>query len=331
MYFREESLLELYPFEVINIYRGRGNLYAVTSEGKVCMTAYAGTEAKAAFLAKLLRAVYMDGLRTEQVLATKEGHYVVESDDGMRYLLRTGAEGQECDIKSAQEVQRAIEVLADLHASMSRYTQEFCELGVVERRKGIQDYAKHTREMRTIKNYVQGRKKKTEFEREYMKMYAETYAQALDVVSQLEQVTIGEEQIELCHGDYTQHNILRQGTEVLVAGFDNLGCDYRIGDLVRFSRKVLEKNHWDKELGMLMLDTYHERANLSGAERQQVYLRLAYPEKFWKIANHFYSSNKAWGVGRYMEKLEKVKADEENRRRFLESVKEYWLFKGFHV
>ena len=58
-------------------------------------------------------------------------------------------------------------------------------------------------------------------------------------------------------------------------------------------------------------------------EREYLCLRLAYPEKFWKIANHYYNANKAWGFGRYLEKLEKIKAEEENREQFLAYMKHF--------
>ncbi len=42
-----------------------------------------------------------------------------------------------------------------------------------------------------------------------------------------------------------------------------------------------------------------------------------------KIANHYYNANKAWGFGRYLEKLEKIKAEEENREQFLAYMKHF--------
>jgi hypothetical protein len=47
---------------------------------------------------------------------------------------------------------------------------------------------------------------------------------------------------------------------------------------------------------------------------------LLFPEKFWKIANHYYNTHKAWISGRDIEKLDKVIAQEENRIKFLENL-----------
>ena len=47
---------------------------------------------------------------------------------------------------------------------------------------------------------------------------------------------------------------------------------------------------------------------------------MKFPEKFWKISNHYYNSNKAWVSGRDIEKLEKVIEQEAKRLTFLEKA-----------
>ena len=56
---------------------------------------------------------------------------------------------------------------------------------------------------------------------------------------------------------------------------------------------------------------------------RQLYYRLAYPEKFWKIVNFYYNTGKAWIPGRNMEKIEKLFAQEREKQLFLE-----YIFKG---
>ena len=59
---------------------------------------------------------------------------------------------------------------------------------------------------------------------------------------------------------------------------------------------------------------------VSAYEYIDLYYRLAYPEKFWKIANFYFHSNKAWIPQRNMEKLEKLLEQEESKKIFLEQV-----------
>ena len=70
-------------------------------------------------------------------------------------------------------------------------------------------------------------------------------------------------------------------------------------------------------LGMDMLKAYNNVRKLTRQEMNQLYIRLAYPEKFWKIANHYFNTSKAWVCGRNLEKLEKIIAQNEARENFL--------------
>ena len=81
---------------------------------------------------------------------------------------------------------------------------------------------------------------------------------------------------------------------------------------------MLEKNNWNTGLGMDLIRAYDGVRKLSAQELRYLYLYLAYPEKFWKIANHYYNTHKAWLSGRNIEKLEKVIAQENARSQFLE-------------
>ena len=58
----------------------------------------------------------------------------------------------------------------------------------------------------------------------------------------------------------------------------------------------------------------------SDRDYRQLYYRLAYPEKFWKIVNFYYNTGKAWIPGRNMEKIEKLFAQEREKQLFLENI-----------
>ena len=47
---------------------------------------------------------------------------------------------------------------------------------------------------------------------------------------------------------------------------------------------------------------------------------LMFPEKFWKVANHYMSSNKAWIPEKDVEKLKKVMEQEALRLKFVENL-----------
>ena len=71
---------------------------------------------------------------------------------------------------------------------------------------------------------------------------------------------------------------------------------------------------------MDLIRNYDRVKKLSPEELKYLYVYLAYPEKFWKIANRYYNSHKAWLSGRNIEKLEKVIAQEDAREHFLQML-----------
>ena len=124
----------------------------------------------------------------------------------------------------------------------------------------------------------------------------------------------------LCHGDCNQHNILHTAEGFCLINFENMFWGKQVVDLVNFLRKMMEKNSWSIQLGRSILEEYDKVVNLTEGDRKLIYILLLFPEKFWKISNHYSNSHKAWVSGRDIEKLEKLSEMEPARVRFLENV-----------
>ena len=82
----------------------------------------------------------------------------------------------------------------------------------------------------------------------------------------------------------------------------------------------MEKHSWDKKMGDHILNMYSAIRPLSGKEMEYLKLRFVYPEKFWKIADSYYRSNKAWISAKNIEKLEMAMMQTEEKREFLDSI-----------
>lgn len=105
-----------------------------------------------------------------------------------------------------------------------------------------------------------------------------------------------------------------------VVNFEKCLPDSPVRDLYLLLRKLLEKSNWSVSLGSSLLEAYEEVRPLDVLSRIDLYYRLAYPEKFWKIVNFYYNSGKAWIPGRNQEKLEKLVSQEKEKQHFLEEV-----------
>ena len=176
---------------------------------------------------------------------------------------------------------------------------------------------KHNRELKQTKNYMRSKKKKNAFEMLFLKEYEPFYEKAVKVTEALKNVECGEELYGFCHGDYNQHSIIFAKQGIAVVGLERFTYDLQIRDLANFVRKMMEKNNWNVELGMALIQAYNEIHAVQEQEGQYLYFFLAYPEKFWKLANHYNNAHKSWLSERNVEKLEKVILQEEKREQFL--------------
>ena len=107
----------------------------------------------------------------------------------------------------------------------------------------------------------------------------------------------------VCHGAYNQHNVLILGKNTAVTNFSHWSFDVQMADLYRFMRKILEKYCWDLHIARKMLSAYNSVRPISESEWQNLRVRFCYPEKYWKLANHYYTHNKAVVSGKNVEKL----------------------------
>ena len=124
---------------------------------------------------------------------------------------------------------------------------------------------------------------------------------------------------EVCHGEYNQHNVLILKSGTAVTNFEHWGFDTQMADLYRFMRKILEKYNWDVRFGKEMLKAYHEIKPVSKEEWTNLKIRFSYPEKYWKLANYYYTHRKTWISVKNTEKLQNLIRQREAWKRYCAS------------
>lgn len=322
MYNQPEAILEQYDFDINQITKGRGTYICDTDQGMKLLTPFRGSKERAGFLRQMLAYLLEEGLLAEQIYLTKEGEVLAEDESGTKYLLKDMFVGNECSTRSREEMKAALELLAQFHVLSAA-----CPIGIPDFMKGEKNailplYEKHYRELIKVKNYVKSRKKKNEFEMKFQEQYPHFVENACRSVELLRECGSDPEDYLLCHGDFNQHNVLRmkENGSFCIVNFEYMSYNLPVMDLSNFLRKMLEKNNWNEDLGMSLIRSYSKVRELSSKEYRQMYFLLLFPEKFWKIANHYYNSHKAWLSGRDIEKLDKVMAQEEARSCFLENL-----------
>lgn len=316
------GVLESYDLQVLRTYKGRGALICETDQGLKILREYAGRESRVDFQDRLLtriKAAGMDGV--DSYVRNKENQILSADRMNHTYILKDWYEGTECNIYQPNEIQEATRNLALLHRAMAWPEAEDIQDTVIHSVKD--EFLKHTRELKKIMNYMRRRSCKSEFELYFAKYFDLFYDEAEKVLLQVQDwdEALFQEHIrkngQLCHGEYTHHNVIMSRQKVITINFEKYQPDTPMHDLYQFMRKVLEKNEWAPSVGELMLETYEQINPLTEEERQNLYFRFAYPEKFWKMANHYYNSNKAWIPEKNIEKLKKLVEQNSAKHSFL--------------
>lgn len=317
MYSRPEQLLEKYPLTVKTFSKGRECYLCDTSLGTLALREYRGSGERAEFLAKMLTHLKENGLLVEGILRTGEDEVLVIDEEERKFLLCENYHGAECDTKNENDMLNAVRALANLHNASRTFDGEFPDM-IMRNQNSLLDLCeKHNREIKQVKNYIRSKKKKNSFEMLFAKQCDVFIEKAVRVTEALQSVTCEKELYGFCHGDYNQHSIIFSKTGIAIVGLERFTYDLQIRDLANFVRKMMEKNNWDVALGRALVEAYSEIHALKEQEKQYLYFFLAYPEKFWKLANHYNNAHKSWLSERNVEKLEKVIAQEERREVFL--------------
>lgn len=318
------GVLEKYDIEVLRSWKGRGAILCETKTGIKILKEYRGSEKRLSLQKKIFEKMDEKGFFShERILTTKEGELLVKDEEMNSYFLKEYREGKECNLNDYKDGSKAAAFMAHLHKSMT--LPDVVAEEEIQPFSLIDEYEKHNRELRRVKKYLKAKRQKEDFEYylylnfdlflEKAEKVVEEMKQREDVFS-LENLKKGG---TLSHGDLQHHNILMQKDDIYFINFEKFVLDSPMRDLSLFLRKVMEKNLWSKELGQYILQSYEKEKTITEAQKLQLYYRLKYPEKFWKIVNFYNNSPKAWIPGKNLEKLENLIRAEEVKNTYLES------------
>ncbi len=320
---RTLAVLEQYDVEVLRSWKGRSAILCETKTGIKILKEYKGSEKRLTLQKKILEIMDEHGFQNhERILTTKDGEVLVKDEEMNSYCLKEYVEGKECNLNDYKDSCKAVAAMAYLHRSMkipALIAEENMQPFSL-----IEEFEKHNRELRRVKKYLKTKRQKEDFEY-YLYLNFDSFLQkAEEVVEEMKQreAIFSKEQLQqeraLCHGDMQHHNILMLKEDVYFVNFEKFALDSPMRDLGLFLRKVMEKNLWSEELGQYILQSYEKENPMTEAQKYQLYYRLKYPEKFWKIVNFYHNSPKAWIPGKYGDKLENLIRAEEMKNAYLE-------------
>ena len=204
-------------------------------------------------------------------------------------------------------------------------------------------FIRHNAQIRKIGRFVSKVKRRNEFENLFLEVYNSFHKQGEECVNMLVNGvgggfdTTGKEKENtvskgledrviarhygICHGSFNQHNVIMGENDIAIVHFERFSRGNQLNDLYQFARKVMEKNDYDFELLIDIFDAYQANIELKRDDYAYMYILFSYPEKFWKIANSYYNGNKAFLSPKYLEKLNALILQEQEKKEMLGRMK----------
>jgi CotS family spore coat protein len=300
--------------------RTRGALLCYTSQGLLILREFHGSEKKLKKQQELLLHLRECGMNIDYFLQNSQESLVSRDKDQLTFTLQHWYEGRECDTKSRDDIIKSVRTLARLHILMKMEPVE------EYRERSLRDeYLRHNQELRKIRKFIRKKGASCVFEKDYLasvEWFLQRAQYAAELLDETEYDSLREQawkEGQVCHGEYNQHNVLMlkgENEAVAVTNFSRWNFDIQMADLYRFMRKILEKHNWNLNLAQEMLREYHRIRPISKAEWQNLRVRFTYPEKYWKLANHYYSHKKVWISEKNVEKLQNLIRQRENWKDF---------------
>lgn len=322
------STLAQYELTADRSARTRGALLCYTSQGLLILREFHGSEKKLKKQQELLLHLKECGMNTDYFLQNTQERLVSKDKDQMAFTLQHWYEGRECDTKSRDDIIKSVRTLARLHILMKMEPVE------EYRERSLRDeYLRHNQELRKIRKFIRKKGASSVFEKDYLasvEWFLQRAQYAVELLDETEYDSLREKvwrEGQVCHGEYNQHNVLMLKGEDETAAVTNFGhwnFDIQMADLYRFMRKILEKYNWNLNLAQEMLREYHRIRPISKAEWQNLRVRFTYPEKYWKLANYYYSHKKVWISEKNVEKLQNLIRQRENWKDFAQKCFEVY-------
>ena len=323
------EVLEQYDLEVYRTWKGRSVYFADTSEGVHLLKEHRSSEERMEKLWQLLKSLEnVQFFKTDLPVRTKDGQFLVKDSEEISYILKKWGEGRECDPRSELDVCRSLEGLGIFH-DQARGIWKFESLEQRKKYEGISlvaEMEKRTRELKKVQTFIRKKQKKSGFESAYLEVIPDFLKQAYEITSKMKESgydTFREQAFlegRICHGEYMQHNVLLDRSKLILTNFEHAHLDVQCMDVALFLRKIMEKQGWRISQGEKFLRAYEYICPLNEQERQILALRLLYPEKLWKLANHYYHTNKAWIPAKNLEKLKTFASQQREREKFVQKV-----------
>lgn len=320
------EVYEAYDMEILGAVRGRGSMILKTDRGIRQISPFDGSEERLEQEREFKENLYETGFHhIDCCVPNREGELITCDRYGNPYVMREYFEGRECNSGSICDLNQAAANLAVFHI---RGRELYAKEGRTYAYREPGNFRRKTQEMKKIRSFISKRPTKNDFELLYIEAYDAFYRQAIDCQAMMDACdrTSIAGHIGYCHGAYNYHSVLFCGGYLATVNFDRFHVGYQLIDLYQFIRKVMEKNNYNFNMAVKIIEEYDRILPLTIEDYRYIYILYSYPEKFWKVSNRYMNSRKCWISPANLEKLSKLITDEQEKQKFLSDFCNHYGF-----
>lgn len=320
------EVYEAYDMEILGAVRGRGSMILKTDQGIRQISPFDGSEERLEQEREFKENLYETGFHhIDRCVPNREDELITCDRYGNPYVMREYFEGRECNPGSIYDLNQAAANLAVFHI---RGRELYAKEGRTYAYREPGNFRRKTQEMKKIRSFISKRPTKNDFELLYIEAYDAFYRQAIDCQAMMDACdrTNIAGHIGYCHGTYNYHSVLFCGGYLATVNFDRFHVGYQLIDLYQFIRKVMEKNNYNFDMAVKIIEEYDRILPLTREDYRYIYILYSYPEKFWKVSNRYMNSRKCWISPANLEKLSKLITDEQEKQKFLSDFCNHYGF-----
>lgn len=229
------------------------------------------------------------------------------------YVMTDSNNGRGVDFYKKDDIKKSVQLLSELHIGGKGFNNVPKDMNLIEIKNLGDTYDKRYRETIQLRKRIESVGSKTDFEVLYLKnsrVYQEFQEQSKEFIN-LESydklIAVAEKNKDIAHRKYTYHNIIKTDQEsIVITGFEKSGYDVQLTDLVYITRRIMQRNQWDINLLLSIIEEYNKINPLSLDEWTNLKGMILFPERFAKLCKKYYHSKRRCNYNMFQRKFTKI-------------------------
>jgi spore coat-associated protein S len=323
-----ENVLKLLPFKPLQIQAFYDDGYILESDnGNMALWVHWGRENSLACQVQILEICMQQGLPGFLYpLPLSDGRTYAELNEVCWFFITPWPRLQKIRFSYTTDLLSMVNLLTDFRKVIVENGFLFC---LPERKLSfnlLEKYHEIVRQLNSFDMLARHRLRPTTFDRIFLSYLPEILNQTKQAIEILEKTGYFDIIAKLTPQDIIMNKLTRHNLRIAPDGgaiclrLDDYRWDLPIIDLAILLIKTGRSAKWEKNWLQMILQEYEKSFKISSVEMHVIHAFLSFPWSFYRLASRYYYNRVDWPLRSFVEKMERLVEDEENRIRFLKDI-----------